>query len=221
MAEARTQPLVTAAPPSAARTPPGGIQSSAISLVTVRRQALTPDRIQLFGQQKARSASCTDPRHQAGEQPAVQTGDDLPDDGAGAFQPDRREASRSGSGAAARLCGRCSVGVTALAARRHGADQDAKTRTTWNATSAWSLTPSRFKLRGRQQGPGRRLPGFGWVCCRGGALSRGWWRAGCVCAGGWGVVVFVGDGGRHRWRRHRVGEGWFDRRTAEIAADRG
>jgi len=143
MAEARTQPLVTAAPPSAARTPPGGIQSSAISLVTVRRQALTPDRIQLFGQQKARSASCTDPRHQAGEQPAVQTGDDLPDDGAGAFQPDRREASRSGSGAAARLCGRCSVGVTALAARRHGADQDAKTRTTWNATSAWSLTPSR------------------------------------------------------------------------------
>jgi hypothetical protein len=34
------------------------------------------------------------------------------------------------------------VGVTALAARRHGADQDAKTRMTWNATSAWSLTPS-------------------------------------------------------------------------------
>jgi len=31
---------------------------------------------------------------------------------------------------------------TALAARRHGADQDAKTRMTWNATSAWSLTPS-------------------------------------------------------------------------------
>jgi len=54
----------------------------------------------------------------------------------------RREASRSGSGAAARLCGRCPVGVTALAARRHGTDQDAKTRTTWNATSAWSLTPS-------------------------------------------------------------------------------
>ena len=31
---------------------------------------------------------------------------------------------------------------TALATRRHGADQDAKTRMTWNATSAWSLTPS-------------------------------------------------------------------------------
>ena len=35
------------------------------------------------------------------------------------------------------------LGATrALAARRHGADPDAKTRTSWNATSACSLTPS-------------------------------------------------------------------------------
>ena len=54
----------------------------------------------------------------------------------------RREASRSGSGAAARLCRRSPRRKTALAARRHGADPDAKTPTTWNATSAWSLTPS-------------------------------------------------------------------------------
>jgi hypothetical protein len=54
----------------------------------------------------------------------------------------RREASRSGSGAAARLCRRSPRRKTALAARRHGADPDAKTRTSWNATSACSLTPS-------------------------------------------------------------------------------
>src|SRR5664279_5168361 len=54
----------------------------------------------------------------------------------------RREASRSGSGAAARLCGVSSRRRTALAARRHGADQDDKTRMKWHATSAWSLTPS-------------------------------------------------------------------------------
>jgi len=65
----------------------------------------------------------------------------------------------------------------------------------------------------------------GGFCCRGGALSRGWWRARRVCAGGWvlssslsslsaTVVDIVGAA-------PMVGEGWFDRRTAEIAADRG
>src|SRR5450755_3448396 len=46
---------------------------------------------------------------------------------------------------------------TALAARRHGADQDAKTRMTWNATSAWSLTQSCANCvavnRGTARGP--------------------------------------------------------------------
>jgi len=55
----------------------------------------------------------------------------------------RREVSRSGSGAAARLCGRCPVGVRRLS--RLGAVariRTPKTRTTWNAHPQWSLTPS-------------------------------------------------------------------------------
>src|SRR5664279_5357246 len=79
-----------------------------------------------------------------------------------------REASRSGSGAAARLCGRCPVGVTALAARRHGADQDAQTRMTWNATSAWSLTPSCANCVAVNTRVGRlALVGGGWWGCAG------------------------------------------------------
>jgi hypothetical protein len=55
------------------------------------------------------------------------------------FNPDN---TRSGSGAAARLCGVSSRRKTTLAAPRQGADQDAKTRRKWQATSAWSRTPS-------------------------------------------------------------------------------
>src|SRR5664280_1233838 len=63
----------------------------------------------------------------------------------------RREASRSGSGAAARLCGVSSRRRTAFAARRHGADQDAKTRTSWNATLRMVTDAVMCKLRVRQQ----------------------------------------------------------------------
>ena len=55
---------------------------------------------------------------------------------------------------------------TALAARRHGADQDAKTRMTRNAPSAWSLTPScancvavKHRAARSDRLPGHRRPG--------------------------------------------------------------
>ena len=71
----------------------------------------------------------------------------------------RREASRSGSGAAARLCGRVHRRQTALAARRHGADQDAKTRMTVERHIRMVADAVMCKLRVRQHAAtGRRDP---------------------------------------------------------------